>query len=263
MKNALFEFVSDDDSIRICNVYNPDEPLYVLRNLPEPEAVLDLLHTQPATADNPLIRTLYQSGVLINDAQGALFERIRTLVDNTDPLVDMHSLSKVVMREVLDSTFTFLGSPFPESELAALAEGPVNREQAKQRHYLIAYSDVSELPELAKQIEKTKRCTVFLVRFTEGQIREIGPMYPVGESFCMGCVVENIERYRVIVETESRDSAPELLANTYLGSLLDYYSYYKTQYSGVHERKMILNGPHIAYTSLITPSSSRCDCTGA
>lgn len=258
MLNAFFELQAAEESLQVINCYRRSNPLYTIPHR-DPEQLKKVLENRQLSGESRGVGQLYENGILVDSGHQGVLERFKAMFSDVAADIDPYSLSMVLTSGYLRSginviRYTDADIPF------AYPSVPLNKDENAPRHHLVIYSDPSELGRLQEDVDVTRRDTIFLCRVSGGGIAEIGPAYALHPSFCFNCLIDRLDTYHIRWRGPLPSAVREVLEEEFLRALADQYSSYITLLSSVHERKMIMNGDEIQYTSLITPRSAHCKC---
>ncbi|WP_238653393.1 hypothetical protein [Paenibacillus piscarius] len=258
MLNAFFELQAEGESLQVMNCYRRTRPLYTIPHR-DPVRLKQVLEDCRLSADSRGAGRLYENGILVDPVHLAVLERFKEMFADVEADVDPYALSLVLTREYLRSEIRIIRYASAEVSFAYPAVPLIKEENAPQ-HHLVMYSDPSQLRRLREEVDLKRRDTIFLCRVAEGEITEIGPVYALHPSFCFDCLIGRLETYHIRWTGPLTSERSAVLEEEFLRALVDYYSSYITLLSNVHERKIILDGHTLQYTSLISPRSAHCQC---
>ncbi|MBY9077979.1 hypothetical protein KIH86_06655 [Paenibacillus sp. HN-1] len=258
MLNAFFELEAAEESLQVINCYRRTNPLYSIPHR-NPVQLKKALEDQQLSSESKGAGRLYENGILVDPGHLAVLERFKGMFPDVDADVDPYALSMVLTSGYLRSEIRVIRYADVDIPFAYPATPPIKDENAP-RHHLVIYSDPSELRRLHEDVDVKRRDTIFLCRVAGGEITEIGPVYALHPSFCFDCLIDRLETYHIRWTGPLPKISSAVLEEEFLRALVDHYSSYITLLSNVHERKIILSGHEIQYTSLISPRSSHCKC---
>jgi hypothetical protein len=258
MLNAFFELQAAEESLQVINCYRRTTPLYTIPHR-DPLQLKKVLENRQFSSNSIGAGRLYENGILVDPGHLAGLERFKEMFSDVNADVDPYALSMVLTSGYLRSEITVIR--YADADIPfAYPSTPLIKDENAPRHHLVIYSDPSELQSLREDVDLERRDTIFLCRVAGGEITEIGPMYALHPSFCFDCLIHRLETYHIRWTGPLTSVSSDILEEEFLRALVDQYSSYITLLSNVHERKLILNGDEMQYTSLISPRSARCKC---
>ncbi|MFU1793972.1 hypothetical protein ACM1RC_08900 [Paenibacillus azoreducens] len=259
MLNPFYRIENVEDGLAVWNIYRNEPVLKVtgksVKFLHQAAEYQDVTE-----ANTELKRKLSQRGIFLDAKRASMYKKLLMWTEEFESVIDRYKSSEVIIRCLQQTDIRMLASAgqsiFEKTGLTAFS-GNTN---ATYIHYLVFYDSKEALQRLVKLIDRRYCSTLFLCKTNENEILEIGPCYPITASFCFDCLIDNLDRYRVIYTRVNECLPAEMLENEYLKAIMDYYTLFMTTLAQTHERKILIEYGSCSSTTVIPPRSPRCTC---